>query len=300
MNIDSIKNFVVSKTARPVLVVKKYSPEILTGVGIVAIVSGTVVACKATLKVEAVLENHKETKDVMEAALNDDELPYTEEDYKKDQIVNTVKTTAELGKLYYPAVLLTIGGVAAILGGHNVMKKRNVALAGAYAMMEKGFNEYRDRVKSRYGEDTESDIYHGYETSKVKKTTTVDGKKVTETVEEKVSVADSVSIYAKFFDEYSTDWVRNPEMNLMHVRNAQNRANDMLRIRGHIFLNEVYDLLGIPRTSAGQVVGWVISKDGDNFVDFGLNEKRCAPFVNCIEQSVLLDFNVDGVVYDLI
>ena len=79
--------------------------------------------------------------------------------------------------------------------------------------------------------------------------------------------------------------------------------NDLLLSRGHLFLNEVYDQIGIDRTKAGQVVGWVVSKDGDNFVDFGLfdgstQEKRM--FVNGHENSVLLDFNVDGVIYDKI
>lgn len=109
-----------------------------------------------------------------------------------------------------------------------------------------------------------------------------------------------MSPYARFFDEASANWVKDPEINHIFVQCQQNFANNLLIARGHLFLNEVYDMLGIDRSSAGQVVGWVISGDGDNFVDFGMFEAHSARFVNGYERSILLDFNVDGVVVDKI
>ena len=111
-----------------------------------------------------------------------------------------------------------------------------------------------------------------------------------------------LSVYARFFDEGCEQWSKNPEYNLMFLRSQQNYYNDMLKSRGHVFLNEVYDALGIPRTQAGAVVGWMISDNGDNFIDFGVfdgDRPRARDFVNGYERSILLDFNVDGVIYDL-
>ncbi|MCA1800666.1 MAG: DUF6353 family protein, partial [Actinobacteria bacterium] len=111
------------------------------------------------------------------------------------------------------------------------------------------------------------------------------------------------SIYARYFDEGSTVWSRERDYNRLRIRAIQNYANDMLKARGHLFLNEVYDELGLPRSRAGAVVGWVMSKSGDNFVDFGIynqENERARAFVNGQEQSILLDFNVDGVIYDLL
>jgi hypothetical protein len=58
--------------------------------------------------------------------------------------------------------------------------------------------------------------------------------------------------------------------------------------------------MGFERTSAGFVVGWVLDGNGDGYIDFGLSEARSSRFMNAEERSVILDFNVDGVVYDLI
>ena len=92
----------------------------------------------------------------------------------------------------------------------------------------------------------------------------------------------------------------------MFLRAQQQYANDKLIAQGHLFLNEVYDMLGLPRTKAGAIVGWVYDDNnavGDNFVDFGIydvHRETARDFVNGYERSILLDFNVDGVIYDLI
>ena len=65
-------------------------------------------------------------------------------------------------------------------------------------------------------------------------------------------------------------------------------------------------MLGIPRTQAGQIVGWIYDEKhpiGDNKVDFGIyntyNEAN-RNFVNGYERTILLDFNVDGNILDMI
>ena len=108
------------------------------------------------------------------------------------------------------------------------------------------------------------------------------------------------SDYAKFFDEGCREWDKDPEYNLTFLKCQENYANDLLKSKGHLFLNEVYDMLGIPRTKAGQIVGWIYDEEnpiGDNYVDFGIYDvykEANRNFVNGYERNILLDFNVDG------
>ena len=151
----------------------------------------------------------------------------------------------------------------------------------------------------KYGEEEDRDFRYGSE--KVTITDPDTGKKKTVT---RVG-PDDPSIYARFFDPVSPSWSKEPEYNLIFLKCQQNWANDLLLSRGHVFLNEVYDMLGLQRSKAGAVVGWVLSKNGetDNFVNFGVfdgKEQIARDFVNGREGAILLDFNVDGVIYDKI
>lgn len=292
MNVQSIKNAATRAISLGVLRTKKHSPLILTGVGIAGGVTATVMACKATLKLEPVVEELEHNLDLV----------------KKSEAVDTRARAIELGyvytrgsldivKLYAPAVGLGVLSIGCIVSAQGIMQRRNAALVVAYTTLEKGFNEYRKRVEEALGEDKERELRYGITTEDVH-----DTKKG---VVSKVKTADpnAVSIYARFFDESCSPWTKTPEYNLLFLKAQQNIANDMLRARGHVFLNDVYDMLGIERSGAGSVVGWVISKTGDNYIDFGLyNGERdnIRNFVNGREHAILLDFNVDGVIYDKI
>lgn len=292
------------------LKLKKHSPEILVVTGVVGTVASAVMACKATTKIDEVLaetkENVEKTKDYVEKKGFSEK--YTEEDYKKDLTIFYAKGGLELVKLYAPSVALGALSITAILSGHNVLRKRNVALAAAYATVEKGFKEYRGRVVERFGEELDHELKYNIKAKEVEETT-VDEKTGEEKVTKKtVNVADpnNYSTYARFFDDGCTGWTKDPEYNLMFLKNQQRYANDLLKSRGHLFLNEVYDMLGIPRTKAGQVVGWIYDEEypnGDNFVDFGIYDlynEKARDFVNGYERTILLDFNVDGDIMNLI
>lgn len=292
------------------LKLKKHSPEILVVTGVVGTVASAVMACKATTKIDEVLaetkENVEKTKDYVEKKGFSEK--YTEEDYKKDLTIFYAKGGLELVKLYAPSVALGALSITAILSGHNVLRKRNVALAAAYATVEKGFKEYRGRVVERFGEELDRELKYNIKAKEVEETT-VDEKTGEEKITKKtVNVADpnNYSTYARFFDDGCTGWTKDPEYNLMFLKNQQRYANDLLKSRGHLFLNEVYDMLGIPRTKAGQVVGWIYDEEypnGDNFVDFGIYDlynEKARDFVNGYERSILLDFNVDGDIMNLI
>lgn len=295
------------------LVLKKYSPEILTAAGVIGTVGSTVLACKATLKVEDILDEAKKKSNLINA-VHDGEIEvdaeYTDKDYSKDLIVNRTQTVVKLIKLYGPAISLGILSITAILGGQHILRKRNVAVMAAYKLCEESFTNYRSRVKDELGEDKDRQFYYGMTEETVKdKAKSTDGK--TKTVTKKVEKAPDhlYSQYARFFDEANVNWDKSPEQNMYFIKMVQNQMNDKLKARGHVFLNEVYDALGFERSEAGQLVGWVWNKDntameaGDGFIDFGIfdgNDYAKRAFVNGDERSILLDFNVDGVIYDLI
>lgn len=304
-NVSAITAAATRKMHRPALVLAKYSPALLTGFGVVGMVGATVLACRATLKAEPIVTQAKADLAMIHGAhdlviSNPTETEYSTLDYRRDLSIVYARAGVGFLKLYLPALALGGVSISCILGGQGIMWKRNAAIGAAYQGLQKSFSAYRERVAEEFGPEKERDIRQGSHDEIV--TTEKDGEKVEETVRKAAELAD-ISPYAKIFDEYNTHWQRNADYNRIFLQTTQRYANDKLNAMGHIFLNEVYDMLGFPRTSAGAMVGWVKNGDGDNFVDFGLvdldnEEKR--DFINGWERSILLDFNVDGVIYDLI
>lgn len=296
------------------LILKKYSPEILTAAGVIGTVGSTVLACKATLKVEDILDEAKKKSNLINAVHNGEievDAEYTDKDYSKDLLVNRTQTAVKLIKLYGPAISLGALSITAILGGQHILRKRNVAVMAAYKLCEESFNNYRSRVKEELGEEKDRQFYYGITEETVKeKVKSKDGKIKTVTKKVEKTPDHLCSQYARFFDEANPNWDKSPEQNMYFLKMVQNQMNDKLQARGHVFLNEVYDALGFERSEAGQFVGWIRNRDNtameasDGYIDFnifdGKNYAKRA-FVNGDERSILLDFNVDdGMIYDLI
>lgn len=294
------------------LKLKKHSPEIMMVAGVVGTVASAVMACKATTKIDTILDEHKVKVDkihnFVEEAKNGERDNYTVEDGKKDLTIVYTQTGLKLVKLYAPAVIVGVASVTSIVAGHNVLRKRNIALAAAYTAVDKSFKEYRGRVVERFGKELDRELRYNIKAKEVEEIVVDENGKET-VVKNTVDVVDpnTYSEYAKFFDDGCTGWDKDADYNLMFLRKQQAHANDMLQAKGYLFLNEVYDMLGIPRTKAGQVVGWVYDEKhpvGDNFIDFGIYDgaykEANRRFVNGYERTILLDFNVDGNILDLI
>lgn len=276
---------VTQKVFRTGLLLQKHAPSIMFVGGIGGVITSTFLACKATLKLPDALT---EMREELSMVIND-----TDEVDNRDVAYVYAKNVAHVARLYAPAVAIGVVSIGALTGSHVTLNRRNAGLTAAYAAVSEAYDKYRDRVKNEIGEDKESALYKGQSFSKSK-----DGSKEVTVIQE--IDPNETSPYSRFFDEYSNNWQKNAELNRLFVQCQQNYANDLLMARGHLFLNEVYDMLGVERSSAGQVVGWVIGERGDNYVDFGIFTPRNSAFVNGWERSVLLDFNVDGVIYDKI
>ena len=289
---------------------KQRSPEILVAAGVVGIVSSMVLACKASTKVHDILEDTKEQLSQVKQVLEDEKFSketYSEEDAKKDTTIIYAQTGIKFIKLYGPAIILGSLSIASILTSHNILCKRNIALAAAYTVIDKSFKDYRSRVIERFGEELDHELKYNIKAKEIEEVT-VDAKGKEKTKKTTISVVnnDGYSDYARFFDDGCTGWTKDAELNLVFLRQQQDHANEMLKSRGHLFLNDVYYMLGIPKTKAGQVVGWVYDEKnpvGDNFVDFGIYDSHREvnrDFVNGYERTILLDFNVDGPIVDLL
>jgi hypothetical protein len=293
MNLSGIKNFVTSKAARQLLIAQKHSPVLLFGAGVVGVTATVVLACKGTLKLEETLVHHQKNME----SLSEVKGRMTEEEAVKTKALIYTKTVMEIGKLYAPAVIIGVVSIGCLTGSHVVLTKRNAGLTAAYAALEKGFNEYRKRIADEFGEDKEREFR--YDTISVTETNEK-GERVTLP---RVNPDGPLSPYAKIFDEHSSSWNNDPTYNLVFLRAMQQIMTDRLRAKGHLFLNEVYDDLGLERTPAGQVVGWVLG-NGDDYVDFGIFNSEMEPehlaFFTGRENAIWLDFNVDGLVYKLI
>lgn len=293
---------------------KKNSPKLLLAAGIIGGGVSTVMACKSTLKVNEVIDEHNENIEkihgVMDGTITVKEgTVYTEQDYKTDLAKQYFHTGLKFVKLYGPAIIVGTLSVGAILMSHRILNKRNVALAAAYTAVEKGFKEYRGRVVDRFGERVDKELKYGLKSKEVEVVSTdEDGKVKTETKNVDFVDADGneYSEFARFFDETSTAWVKNAEYNLKFLKDQEAYANHILKSRGYITLNEVYRMLGMNETQAGMVIGWFYDKKnpnhkGDNKVSFDLTnayKKGVRDFVNGHEYSVLIDFNVDGNIYN--
>lgn len=281
---------------------KKHSPEILIVAGVVGVVTSAVMACKATMKLNDTLTDTKEKVEDFHA----DEANYTEEEGKKTLTLIYSKAALDIAKLYGPSVVLGGLSITAILTSNNILRKRNIALAAAYTAVDKSFKEYRGRVIERFGKELDRELKYNIKAKEVEET--VVSEDGTEVVEKKtIELADpnTYSPYAKFYDDGCSGWTKDSEANLMFLRMQQDAATKRLKQQGWLLLNDVYDMLGIPRTKDGMVIGWVYDEKhpvGDNFVDFGIYDANRASnrdFVNGYERTILLDFNVDGNIYDL-
>lgn len=287
---------------------KKHSPEILVTVGVIGAVGSAVLACKATLKVNDVLDETKTSIDKIHTAkekgVTEAGQSYDEQDSKKDLTLVYAQTGIKLAKLYGPSVILGGLSLTSILASHRIMRTRNAALAAAYATVDTAFKGYRGNVIERFGEKVDRELKYNIKPEEIEETV-VNEKGKEKTVKKTVDVVDSTrplySAYSVIFDESNPNWEKDAEYNKGFLVAQQNYWNDVLTVKRRVFLNEVLKSLGFEPTKAGQVVGWKKDGNGDGYIDFGIfniENKKARDFVNGQERSIILDFNVDGNVWE--
>lgn len=283
---------VSTRAARSILLSQKHSPRTLFIGGLIGVGATIVLACRATLDVDAVLQEaeHKQADVALLHASNP-----SSRTAKKDKAYVVGYSAIELTKLYGPAILCGTVSVAALAGSHNILTKRNTALAVAYGTIDKAFNEYRGRVRESVGDKKELEIYRDVAPCEIEDPET--GKK------EKVRVSNGGGPYSFLFDQSNRNYEKTADYNYIWLKMQQSTANDRLQARGHLFLNDLLLDLGFEHTTAGAVTGW-IKGQGDDYVDFGIFTDQMSEtvldFIAGREKAIWLNFNVDGTIYDKI
>lgn len=272
------------------LVISKHAPTILTAAGTAGFIGTTILASKATLKVEETVAEETELLVKVHEAHEAGKLE--DKDALHDKVILYTRMTTKLAKLYAPALILGAASIVSLATGHGIMLKRNASLAAAYAAVDQAFKTYKKKVESKFGKDAVIDALVSTAEEDLTKN---------ELTMEAIAAVDGVSPYGVIFDETNNNWSADEDLSMLHLKCQQQYANDILQTRGHIFLNEVYKMLGFPHTPAGAVTGWV-KGNGDDFVDFNIFE---GTFEGEDEKGRTvtkwaLDFNVDGVMYDKI
>lgn len=290
---------------------RKHSPEILIAAGIVGTVASAVIACKASTKVSAIVEDTKTQLDAVHDAKekyidnrsDEEETVYTMDDVKKDTAIIYIQTGVKLAKLYIPAVTLGILSLSCIVVSNNILRKRNAALAAAYTALDTGFKEYRERVVNKFGDEVDKQLRYGIKAIEIEESTVDENGNQTVTTKT-INTVQGCSDYARYFEAGTTPyWEKESAYNEMFIEAQQNYANDRLKANGYLFLNDVYESLGFEKTKAGQIVGWVYDPEnpnGDNYIDFGMmNLYHPRSDSDDYRPTILLDFNVDGNILDL-
>lgn len=299
----NLKTKINTVSTKVVNTANKYSPDVLLGAGILLGVGALVVSCRSTIKAKSILDSSKDTMSLINKGVEDGMVSgeeYTEDDAKKDSRTVYIQTGVKIAQVYSPALFLGSMSVTCILASHNILRKRNVALSAAYTAVDTSFKNYRKRVSERYGEEAEKELRYNICSQKVDEVEIDEETGKAKKRKKDVKIADTnlESDYACYFDERSRNYKGNPDYDLMFLRSQEAFANDMLNIRGRVFLNEIYDALDLPRTSAGQIVGW--TSDGpDGYVNFRITEVETMDEDGIVKSKFVIDPNVQGDVWSL-
>ncbi len=290
--------------SRSMLKVRKQSPHLLMGIGIAAGIGCVVMACKQTLRAHEVIEHHEDMISAIdEAVLREKEgtssVEYTDTDRKKDLVIAYTQTGIGFLKLYWLPLLLGVVSVGALIGSHGIMVKRNIALVAAYKGLEEAFKKYRSKVVGEYGEDKDFEFVSGHKK----------GEKTEEGNDTLIKLAteevEGAGLYMAVFDSRCREWEETPMYNITRLHLIEQHMQQRLQMQGHLFLNEVYDALGMDRTKEGAIVGWVLDRtpgEADGYVDFNIHEYLEAGHDGKLHgcEEFYLEFNVDGIIFDRI
>lgn len=253
-------------------------------------------------------------KKPVEGEENEEALPINQ--YRTELVKAYIKAGFKIGKLYAPVAIVEVGSIALMSLGYGGLSKRYTGTLAALTLVEHEYSAYRKRVIDALGEDADREFRFGLKkkefevpvldengNQKLDKNGKPKTKKVVKCTlnEDDELRLEGYSMYARIFDkEHCKQFDGGPDdmatsyYNRTFLIKAQEYFNMLLKFKGTIFLNEVYDYLGYERTQAGQEVGWHYDPDyptGDNKIEFIPIEYYSEKYQ---AESIILDFNVDG------
>lgn len=246
------------------LFAKKHAPEIMIGTGLAGFGLTIVETVTATNKTNDIL--HRRDVELNERGAVEDMngAEYTEADMDRDGKIIKRKARRQLIRTWLPVATTAVGSTALILGGYKVINGRYVATAAAYKAIEEGFNRYRGNVIEEFGEDVDWRMAHSIREDELDEVRKQKEDEKVEALKKKRAKKLERTAYTKginnaIFDSHSDYWKRywTPYQVIEHVQQIERELQDELDSNGFVFLNKAYERLGMPPTSAGQIVGWI-------------------------------------------
>lgn len=310
----------VANTARNLagnglLIARKHAPEIMIGGGLAGFGLTIYETIKATNKTNDILEEKHRKSSVYAEAL-DYPIGYGPGEYENDISDLNRRTKIAIIKAWLPVGTLAVASGASILGGYRIINGRYVATAAAYKGLENFIGRYRGNVVDRFGKDVDWELANDIKAETLEKAMAEreENRKIEEEnkgkkIRKKAPKTAYQDIYCGIFDNYSDRWQRywTAEQVLEYLKFKQNQLNDMLRIRKHVFVNEVYDMLGLERTSAGSVNGWILTRTNpESHISLGIDEMPADELRSILSTHrnedirVKIRLNPDGLIYNLI
>lgn len=304
MNFRNAGRLATKLVSKAKYLTKAKSPELLLVGGIVAGVASVVTAIVSTPKAQEVLDEHKEQMEMVHEASTNPEYAeeYTAEDAKKDTFVIYTKTVFKLVKTYAIPILLEIAAIAMLLGSHNIMTKRNAALAAAYTIVDKSFKDYRSRVVDRFGEDVDYQLKNNIKAEKIEVEETDPETGKTKVVKKKANIMDPAceDIYVRIFDRKNPNWSDDRR----YVENFANLMagimSDQVIVHGVLPFNDALQQMGFEKVyPLGQYVGWKDKGGARNQVRITVRPIYYADNDGHMADAYAFEFNLDGYIFDL-
>ena len=299
------------------LLAKKHAPELMIGAGIGGFGLTIFETVKATNNTNELIEQRDQHLGMIESTRSAfTEAEYSTKDYQHDLAIVNRQTKWAIVKTWAPVATRGLASTASILGGFKIVNGRLVATTAAYKVLENRIDHYRSNVIERFGKDVDWELEHSIKAETLEaaerereENRRIDAENKGRKIIRKRKKTEYSHVYDGIFDQYSDKWQRywTPEMALEFVKQKQRELNDMLKINKHVFLNEAYDKLGLPRTSEGAVVGWILTHGNpDSFVSLGIDEMPEEEIrqILCTHRNddirIKIRTNPDGLIYDLI
>lgn len=246
--------------------VKKYSPQILTVLGIVGMIGTVIMAIKATPKAEELIDAAEER---------------LREETKNDEAVLGKKETAKcLVKAYWSAAAMGVISTVCFVASNYVSGKRETVMATALGVSEAALHRFQEATLETVSKDTMDAIHAKVADKKLKETP----------IKESTEVIVASKGETLCFDGYSGRYFKS---DLETIRRIVNDMNEQMLSGEFISLNDLYFNLGLPEVKLGDDLGWHTFTGGEQ-----IDVKYSARIAENGEPCIVLDYTVEPAYWD--
>lgn len=209
------------------------SPTIFAGLAIAGVAATAVMTARATVKA---------TKIVEEATCLD---PDTKEEIKPTKM----DVVAMTWKYYLPPVLMAATTIGAIVMGHHIHNKRQVALAGLYSVSQDALKEYQEKAEQIVGKNKSDKIKDGI----------IEDKLIQNPISQRGVIATGYGD-TLCYDTWSGRYFKS---DINEIKHGVDEFRVRLMAGEACSINDLYEYLNLDTIGGGYDVGWAPSKPID-------------------------------------